>query len=291
MRRKLISTILAVWVLLIVAMPVFAQNVDLGRSGAISVTLLDQDGETPITGAELSLYYVATVSLNSENHLSYSFTEAFKDCGCLLDDPALSGKLDAFVANDFAAAQKLTTDDSGKVSFEDLPLGLYFVKQTNAVDGYAPCTSFLVTVPNYTEEGYVYDVNASPKTDVVRSTTITIKKEWNTDASTKAADSVTVELLRDEVVVETALLSDQNNWQEIYEDMPESDGYSIREVNIPHGFTATYRQSGYVFTVTNTASLIQTGQTLWPIPVLAFAGIILIAAGSVLLQKKRKQDA
>ena len=291
MRRKLISTILAVWVLLMVAMPVFAQTADLDRSGSISVTLMDQDGETPIVGGELSLYYVATVSLNSENHLSYSFTDAFKDCGCLLEDPALSVKLDAFVANDFAAAQKLTTDASGNVSFANLPLGLYFVKQTNAVDGYAPCTSFLVTVPNDTEEGYVYDVNASPKTDVVRSTTITIKKEWNIDATTKVADSVTVQLLRDEEVVETALLSDNNNWQEVYEDMPESDGYSIREVDIPHGFTATYRQSGYVFTVTNTASLIQTGQTVWPIPVLAFAGVILIAAGCVLLQKKRKRDA
>ncbi|MBQ5675169.1 MAG: hypothetical protein IIV45_08850, partial [Lachnospiraceae bacterium] len=28
----------------------------------------------------------------------------------------------------------------------ELPLGLYFIKQTGAVEGFAPCTPFLVTV-------------------------------------------------------------------------------------------------------------------------------------------------
>ena len=66
--------------------------------------------------------------------------------------------------------------------------------------------------------------------------------------------------------------------------MPESDAYSIEEVNVPPSFIATYQQKGYFFTVTNTSVLIQTGQLLWPIPLLAFAGVLLIAAGTVLLQ-------
>ena len=63
--------------------------------------------------------------------------------------------------------------------------------------------------------------------------------------------------------------------------------YTIQEVNVPGGFTATYRQNGYVFTVTNTSTLIQTGQLLWPIPLLAVIGMLLIGLGVVLLQKKR----
>ena len=73
--------------------------------------------------------------------------------------------------------------------------------------------------------------------------------------------------------------------------MPESDAYSIKEVNVPKGFIATYKQKGYVFTVTNTSTLIQTGQLIWPIPVLALIGVLLIAVGSMLLQKKRKPNA
>ena len=89
------------------------------------------------------------------------------------------------------------------------------------------------------------------------------------------------------------LISDiaKNNWQITYPDMPESDMYSIVEVNIPKGFTATYSQSGYVFTVTNSASLIQTGQLTWPIPLLAMTGLCLIAVGTTVLRKSRNNNA
>ena len=291
MRHKLISFFLIAWILFMMPITAFAQAFDSDRVGSISVTLMDHDGKTPISGAELSLYHVATVSLNSKNNLSYTFTDAFEDCGCVLDDPALSVMLDAFIKDHSVSAEKLVTDDHGKVTFTNLPLGLYFVQQTSTVAGYAPCTSFLVTVPNHNAGGYVYDVNASPKTDVEKLTAITIKKVWNTDASTKAADSVTVQLLRDGFVVETATLGAQNNWQVTYTDMPESDVYSIVEVNVPKGFTATYSQSGYVFTVTNSASLIQTGQLIWPIPVLAMAGLCLIAVGTIVLRKTRNKNA
>jgi hypothetical protein len=134
-------------------------------------------------------------------------------------------------------------------------------------------------------------VNASPKTEVARLTSITIKKVWNTDATTEAADHVTVQLMRDGKVVQTATLNAQNDWQVTYTDMPESDAYSIKEIDVPKGFTATYSQAGYVFTVTNTSTLIQTGQRVWPIPVLAAVGMLLIALGIALLQKKGKSHA
>ena len=291
MGRKLISVFLIVWVMFVMPMTAFAQDFDFDRVGSISVTLMDQDGKTPITGAELSLYYVATVSLNSNNNLSYTFTNEFEDCGCALDDPALSVKLEAFVKENSVSAEKLVTDAHGNVTFENLPLGLYFVQQTNTVEGYAPCASFLVTVPNKSTDGYVYDVNASPKTEIAKLTSITIRKVWNADASAKTADHVTIQLLRGGVVVETATLSAQNNWQVTYTDMPESDAYSIVEVNVPKGFTATYSQRGYVFTVTNSASLAQTGQLIWPIPVLAMTGLCLLAVGTIVLRKTRNKNA
>ena len=91
MGRKLITVFLIAWTLLV--MPVMAFALDYDRVGSISVELKDRDGETPIQGAELSLYHVAKVSLNSEKNLSYNFTHAFEDCGFELDDPALSAKL------------------------------------------------------------------------------------------------------------------------------------------------------------------------------------------------------
>ena len=65
---------------------------------------------------------------------------------------------------------------------------------------------------------------------------------------------MTVQLLRGGKVVQTAVLNESNNWQITYTNMPESDAYSIKEVNIPKGFTATYKQEDYIFTVTNTST-------------------------------------
>ena len=291
MGRKFIALCLIAWVLLIIPITAYAQDLNFDRSGSISITLMDQDGKTPITGAELSLYYVATVSLNSNDNLSYNFVDTFKNCGFALEDSALSAKLDVFVKEHTISAEKLLTDENGKATFTNLPLGLYFLQQTNTVTDYAPCTSFLATVPNKSADGYVYDVNASPKTDVAKLTDITIKKVWNTGTSAKPDSSISVQLLKEGVVVKTATLSAQNNWQITYTDMPESDAYSILETDIPKGFIATYSKNGYVFTVTNTPGLAQTGQLIWPIPVLAMAGLCLIAIGTILLRKPRKRNA
>lgn len=291
MGRKIISIFLIAWILLVMPMAAFAEELDMDRVGSISVTLVDPDGETPLAGAELSLYYVATVKLNEANRPSYTFTDAFAGCGAALDDPALTTVLDVFVQENATPVAKQVTDGQGTAEFTNLPLGLYFVKQTGTVENYAACTSFLVTVPNYNDEGYVYDVNATPKTDIAKLTSITIQKVWNTDESTSATDSVTVQLLKDGVVIATAVLNDENEWRIVYTNMPESDSYSIVEVDIPQGFVAAYTQNGYIFTVTNSAFLIQTGQLIWPIPVLALAGLCLIAVGCIVLRKTRNENA
>jgi hypothetical protein len=291
MGRKIISVFLIAWILLVMPMAAFAEELDMDRVGSISVTLVDPDGEKPLAGAELSLYYVATVKLNEANRPSYTFTDAFVGCGAALDDPALTTVLDVFVQENATPVAKQVTDGQGTANFTNLPLGLYFVKQTGTVENYAACTSFLVTVPNYNDEGYVYDVNATPKTDIAKLTSITIQKVWNTDESTSATDSVTVQLLKDGVVIATAVLNDENEWRIVYTNMPESDSYSIVEVDIPQGFVAAYTQNGYIFTVTNSAFLIQTGQLIWPIPVLALAGLCLIAVGCIVLRKTRNENA
>lgn len=287
MLRKIIT--LCVTGLLILACPltVFAQDLDLTKTGSVSVTLTEQYEKTPIAGAELSLYYVASVGINTDGNLSYVCTDTFKNSEIDLADPELATRLDAFVSEQDVPRVRVITDSKGQASFQDLPLGLYFIRQTGTVEGFAPCTPFTVTLPGKNADGYVYAVEASPKTEVARLTSITIKKVWNTNAATGAADEVTVQLLHKGNVVQTATLSAQNDWQVTYTDMPESDAYSIREINIPKGFTATYSKTGYTFTVTNTSTLIQTGQLVWPIPVLAVGGIIFLAAGILLLRKKR----
>lgn len=291
MRRKMITSCVTALLILTCSLTVFAQDFDPKKTGSVSVTLTEQNDEKPLVGVELSVYYVATVHKDVFGTLSYVYTDAFEDSGIDIADPSLATKLEAFVLEHNVPSIKITTDENGTATCKDLALGLYFIRQVSAVEGFAPCTPFTVTIPGMNADGYVYEVNASPKTEVARLTSITIKKVWNTDESTEATENVTVQLLKDGNVVKTATLNAQNNWQVTYTGMPESDAYSIQEMDVPKGFTATYQQKGYVFTVTNTATLIQTGQLIWPIPVLAVSGMLFIAAGIVLLQKKRKTNA
>ena len=117
MGRKIISVFLIAWILLVMPMAVFAEELDMDRVGSISVTLVDPDGEKPLVGAELSLYYVATVKLNEANRPSYTFTDAFVGCGAALDDPALTTVLDVFVQENATPVAKQVTDAQGAAVF------------------------------------------------------------------------------------------------------------------------------------------------------------------------------
>ena len=290
MRHRILALCFVMALLLTSTVAVSAEELDTGRTGTISVTLTEQYEKTPIIGAELSLYYIATVSQNAEGKLTYTYTETFAGMGIPLDDRDLAKKLDAILSAGDLPATKVSTDGEGTILCRDLPLGLYLIRQTGEVEGYAPCTPFLVTLPGENEEGYVYEVNASPKTEVAKLTSITVRKVWNIDDTTEKTQRVTVRLMQGEQIVNTAILSDENHWQVTYANMPERDDYSIVEVDVPQGFTATYEQRDYVFTVINSSSLIQTGQPVAPILVLTASGMVLIWIGLEILRKSRKAN-
>lgn len=291
MANKVLRVFLILLLLAALPLSVMAQEFDPDQQGSISVSLKSKETKTPLEGADLSLFHVADVEMGSDGILRFSPAADFADSGIALDDPDLTAKLDAYVTEHSINCRKTTTNAKGLAQWEDLDLGLYFVKQTNQVQGFAPCTSFLVTIPFTTDTGFDYHVDASPKTDVAKLVDITIRKVWNTGEATPIPDQVTVQLLRHETLVDTAVLNEENNWEVVYLDQPESDGYRIVEVKVPQGFTATYSRSGYVFTVTNTPSLAQTGQLVWPIPVFALAGLLFLMMGFALLRKSGKSNA
>ena len=64
-------------------------------------------------------------------------------------------------------------DEQGAVLFDDLPVGLYLLCQTDnqAADGYLPMNPFLISVPFMTDDGYTYHVVADPKCNIDTGTT------------------------------------------------------------------------------------------------------------------------
>ena len=121
---------------------------------------------------------------------------------------------------------------------------------------------------------------------------LTVKKVWS-DENNKNGNrpsSVTVTLYNGKEAVEKVTLSAKNNWTYTWEDLDGSGDWSVLETGIPKGYSPSYRTKDGVVTITNTASLIQTGQMNWPIPVLGTLGLLLIACGFIVMTKKRKNE-
>lgn len=293
--RRILQSFLLILALLMTCGPVTAlasasNPIDFSKTGAISVTMKTEDAA--VSGAELTAYRVADAE-SKDNNLAFTFTEPFAGFGGTpeeLQSAEDNLRLAEYIKENEISGTKAVTDSSGCAVFEDLPLGLYLVAQTKSAEGFSDCSPFLVALPIEENGAWVYETDATPKTDVEQLVDLTVKKVWNDGEGKERPDSVTVNLYRDSVLLDTVILNSENNWSYTWQALPKSDGYSVEEESVS-GYAASYSQSGSVFTVTNTPKLVQTGQLNWPIPVLAVCGLALFATGWGLVFLKRKKDA
>lgn len=116
---------------------------------------------------------------------------------------------------------------------------------------------------------------------------ITVVKKWVDDAKGRP-DSITVQLLENGKVAETVTLNEFNKWTHTWGVLSGESEWDVKEANVPKGYTASYETNGTVVTITNTEKLIQTGQLNWPIVVFAGLGVVVLAAGLLLIFKKRE---
>ena len=93
-------------------------------------------------------------------------------------------------------------------------------------------------------------------------------------------------LLKDEIVIETVTLNKENNWEYKWEQIEASDEYSVKEINIPEGYTPTYKQIENTFVITNSKTLVQTGQMTWITSLLVITGLLFIIIGIVYDKKE-----
>lgn len=118
---------------------------------------------------------------------------------------------------------------------------------------------------------------------------LSVRKVWD-DNGKDRPESVKVTLYNGDTAIESVWLGDWNNWSYTWRNLDGNGNWQVVEVNIPKGYVPSYTYSNGVVTVTNTASLIQTGQVSWPIPVLSGLGILLIAFGVIMITRKRKNE-
>ena len=79
-----------------------------------------------------------------------------------LDNPALAKEL-ALRSVHHSLPQLRSEIQEGSATFTGLEPGLYVVTQTEPSNGFFPIQTFLLSLPRWTEAGYIYDLTAAPK--------------------------------------------------------------------------------------------------------------------------------
>ncbi len=168
-------------------LPVLADTVPAleDRTGSMTIhcEYKKDNSSTNIDGMELSITRVASVNVDPSVPYYYTLLSDYAESNITFENMTASESNDAAkVLADLQdqkgiSGTKDVTDGDGNVSFADLDLGMYLVRQTGksgtAVE-YTTIDPFLVMVPSIDDnEEWVYEVSAIPKTMPEKVTTPT----------------------------------------------------------------------------------------------------------------------
>ena len=184
-------------------------------------------------------------------------------------------------------SQVLNTENGWAYTFDRLLEGhTWTVEEANVPADYTVSYSTVGTMTTITNTR-----NFTPPTPPTSPLDITVHKVWSSDDGKDRPDSVTVTLYNGDAAYDTVRLGAWNNWSYSWKDLNTYGNWQVIETNIPKGYVPSYHVSEGVVTITNTRSLIQTGQLNWPIWVLGGAGLALVALGGAVLVKEKKHNA
>ena len=136
---------------------------DLTKKGTITIQWKFQGDALP-DGA-LRAYRVGTLK-DTYGNFSFAPLPAYqgKDLSEKNLTPELAKELAGMVKA--SSAIKPASFKSGVVTFDNLELGLYLIVQTKSISGYEKVAPFLVSVPLWDKDHYLYEINVSEKFEI-----------------------------------------------------------------------------------------------------------------------------
>lgn len=281
-------------IVLIISLCVFSkvtaheQNViDLTKKGSISISLISSEKDK-VSGAEITIYKLADATIKN-NNLNFVFNEKLNTCKENIERGILTNNELECVLNNKIDGINDITDKDGKVTFNNLDLGLYLIMQKNDVKNFSKIKSFLLSIPTIENNKWIYDINGTPKIEISSLFDLTVVKEWNVINNDKIPYMIEVELLENGRVLDSVILNTENNWTYTWNQLIKSDSYSVREKNVPIGFTPTYSINNDIYVITNSQTLVQTGNMPWISYTLCLVGIICLTIG-IYLDKRENNE-
>ena len=216
---------------------------------------------------------------------------------------AMRTTLESYViANGLSADYEYRTDSNGSVKLENLTPGLYFIMPIQfANDGaYYYFDSALVALPGLGNDGkWQYDISVKPKPEIDIPTgddeEYKVVKLWRDNGhQEKRPSNIEVDIICNGKVVETVVLSAENNWSYSWTAEDNGDKWQVSERNVPEGYVMTVEEHTTSFTIINTIpgtpDIPQTGDTsntgLY-VMLMCVSGLLLVILG---VTAKRKAE-
>lgn len=222
---------------------------------------------------------------------NYLLEPPFENSGltvsALVSDPSGANARSAYgyvLENDIPIVSAASTD--GGAVFYDVADGIWLVFCIDGSHTFSPFFAFV--------EG---DMRVQPKTSpsIPDNKSISVVKKWDDDQNSagQRPDNITVELLKDGAVVDTAVLGAHNAWSHTFAGLSDIGGYSVREKAVRNYKVSYSGDAVNGFVITNTLdvsqSLPQTGQLWWPVGIMALAGVMFVVLGIIELRGKRHE--
>ena len=169
--KKIAVFILSAVLLLGLSLTVYAAEApDLSKKGSLTLTMV-WDAE-PLNSGSLTLYRIGNIE-NKENTYSFALLPQLQDSQLSLEnlkDTALPQKL-----ADLALQRELepitAQIQNGEAVFPELETGLYVLTQAqaDACDGFEAIQPFLISLPHWDGNTYIYDWKANPKVELEKT--------------------------------------------------------------------------------------------------------------------------
>lgn len=160
---------------------------------------------------------------------------------------------------------RVTVTGAGTVTIKGLPTGEYVVAEDKdgvEIEGYT-----LVTAGEGSAEvtdGEEAEITIT-NTYTMRLTSLTVEKDWDDNDSADRPDSVTVQLYKDGAAHGSPVtLSDANDWRYTWDELEEIYNWTVRETNVPDGYTPEIKKDGTNWTITNVLNVQPEPETSTP---------------------------
>ncbi len=220
---------------------------------------------SPLEGVSFDIHRVADMTAQG----GFVITDTFADCSIDLHQQDSAGwrmlaeTICAFIQlYQIPPLSTVSTDQDGMALFEGLSPAMYLVCGEQFVSNgfiYTP-EPFLISLPQQDENNeWCYEIGVSCKGEGCEESPdpidISVLKLWE-DQGTGAIRpaSITVLLLCDGVIFDSAVLSEENGWYHIWRDLEAAHDWRVIEQNVPEGYSLLISREGWVFVLTNTCS-------------------------------------